>query len=229
MSRISPWRCSKSWERRRGWFWSEFGFTPRENGERREELIPRDAASAEDAWIRAARPSSHNPQSNRRRRFPRWIVERQRGHFHVGLQADCFNRDFHLQLCPRLRISCLDTGQRNHLLQDRRPAGGSGFAYLLLALVDRYSYARGLRGSGRRQAVMLIELLHVGPIHFEADQLPRNTILRVLFQRALADEVFFVEMHHLGEAQLVGRIFLGWNQCFLGARVVDLNQEKPSL
>src|SRR5712671_6633460 len=59
--------------------------------------------------------------SDWRRCFSWRIEERQTRHLHIRLQADRFDRDFHLQRGPGLRMLRLYAGQGNHLLQDWRP------------------------------------------------------------------------------------------------------------
>ena len=63
-------------------------------------------------------------------------------------------------------------------------------------------------GRGRGKSKAFVALLHFGPIDFQSYQLPLHAVLRVLFQSALADEVFFVEMNHLAETEFVRRILL---------------------
>jgi len=101
--------------------------------------------------------------------------------------------------------------------------------YVLLSRINGHRNARSLAGRCRGESELVELLFHFHPIHFEADQLPRDAIFVVFGQRALADEVFLVEMHHLAEAQLVGRIFLRRNQRLLGTGVIDLDQKQSRL
>ena len=168
-------------------------------------------ASAREIQPHSIASDCHKTELNRRRRFPGWAKERQRRNLYIRLQAHRLDRDFHLQLCSQPRMRGLHAGQGNHLFQDRRPTGSRRLAHLLFAGIQWHRHARSLARRGGREPVAFIQSFHIGPIHFDSDQLPRHAILRVLLQRPLADEIFLLEMHHLGEAQFVRRIFLRRN------------------
>src|ERR1700722_673631 len=133
-------------------------------------------------------------------RIEEWHLHNLRGH----PLPDSFNGDLHLQFIADLGVRSLHTGQSDHLLQHRRPRGGSGLAHLPVFRVNRNREARSLAGGGGRESKLFVTFFHFGPVDLEPDQLPWHTALLLLEEGGLADEVFFLEMNHLAKAQLVG-------------------------
>src|SRR5581483_8120541 len=96
--------------------------------------------------------------------------ERRFYHGRANLHAHGFDRDLHLHGVPEARLIAIQACQRNHLLEQRRSCGGGGFSHLPVAHIDRYVHARGLAWSLRRQSELVVQMLHLGPVHLESNQ-----------------------------------------------------------
>ena len=105
-----------------------------------------------------------------------------------GAVTNRFHRHFHFDARADRVVRRVDGRERDQLLQRRRPRRRRGAADLAAALVDRHGDARGRGRRGRRQADGFVQLLHFGPVDFEADDLPRDAALHFLGERGAADE-----------------------------------------
>src|SRR5581483_3285863 len=141
-------------------------------------------------------------------RLPRWIKERRLHDSRPYLKPDAFYRDLHLHLGTGAGVLGLNTSERDHLLQQRRPGGRSRLADLLAARINGHMHTRRLARRLRGETKLVVQPFDLVPIHFQPNQLPRYAVLAVRQQRRAADEVLLLEMDHLPEAQFVRRIFL---------------------
>src|SRR5581483_1544359 len=101
-------------------------------------------------------------------------------------------------------------------------------SYLPAALVHRHGNARRDAAHLWRQPELVVELFGFGPVDFQPNE-PALCAEALRFdQRIAADEVFFFELHHASETDLVGVITLRGNERFFAAVVVDVDQDQPS-
>src|SRR5579871_2812719 len=101
---------------------------------------------------------------------------------------DRFDGDLELDDRAFRKMRPFEDGQRDQLLQHRRPRRRGRLADLASAEVYRDRQTRRRRGDGRWKARRVIQFLDLRPLDFEAGDLPGLASRVLLAKRALPDE-----------------------------------------
>src|SRR3954470_18920688 len=120
-------------------------------------------------------------------------------------------------------------GERDVLLQQRRPAAARRIADLLAAGIERYAHPPGGARQPRREADVRVEALQRVPLELDADELPLRTARLFFCERVPADKALLAKIHRPAEIQLERRGKLAGDKRLARGYVVDVDQHEASL
>ena len=117
-------------------------------------------------------------------------------------------------------------GERDVLLQERRPAAAGGVAHLLAARIERHAHAPRRARQPRGESDVRVQALERVPFQLDADELPLRAACLLRREGLSPNEAVLGQIDGPREVQLEGRRELAVDQRLARGDVIDVDQHQ---